>query len=139
VPASALSPTISVTPISPIAPGTSSQTSDRLGALLWTLLIVSLGDGEPAGIQTIDSVYQPPLDHASEVFAIARRAQAGELTPPEASAALAAALVAPPRFGTVAGGSATLGDWAPWAGVLGVMIDAVHAALTFIVSIGICR
>jgi uncharacterized membrane protein YjjP (DUF1212 family) len=67
-----------------------------------TLLIVSLGDGEPAGIRTIDSVYQLPLDHTSEVFAIARRAEAGKLTPSEASAALAAALVAPPRFGTVA-------------------------------------
>jgi uncharacterized membrane protein YjjP (DUF1212 family) len=67
-----------------------------------TLLIVSLGDGEPAGIRTIDNIYQLPLDHTSEVFAIARRAQAGEPTPSEAQAALDAALVAPPRFGTVA-------------------------------------
>src|SRR5262245_55595028 len=67
-----------------------------------TLLIVSLGDGEPAGIRTIDSIYQLPLDHTSEVFAIARRAEAGKLTPSEAHDALNAALVAPPRFGTVA-------------------------------------
>ena len=67
-----------------------------------TLLIVSLGDGEPAGIRTIDAVRELTLDHASEVFAIARRAQSGKLTASEAQTALAAALVAPPRFGTVA-------------------------------------
>jgi uncharacterized membrane protein YjjP (DUF1212 family) len=71
-------------------------------SVLPTLLIVALGDGEPAGLQPIDGSYELRLDQTSDVIAIARRAANGVLTPADALARLGAVLEAPPRFGPVA-------------------------------------
>jgi uncharacterized membrane protein YjjP (DUF1212 family) len=71
-------------------------------SVLPTLLIVSLGDGEPAAVRNIDSVVQLTLGQSSEIIAIARRAEAAEIAPAEAMAEIDATLRAPPRFGPVA-------------------------------------
>jgi uncharacterized membrane protein YjjP (DUF1212 family) len=71
-------------------------------SLLPTLLMVALHDGEAASVRTIDSVRQLRLDQASEVFAIARRAERGEVAAREALSDLTRTLAAQPRFGTVA-------------------------------------
>jgi uncharacterized membrane protein YjjP (DUF1212 family) len=71
-------------------------------SVLPTLLIVALGDGEAAGVRTIDSVHELRLGQTSQVIAIARRAEAGDLTPADALARLDDVLDASPRFGTVA-------------------------------------
>ena len=59
-------------------------------SLFPTLLIVALRDGEAATVRTIDSVRQLRLDQASEVIAVARRAERAELAPAEALAKLRA-------------------------------------------------
>jgi uncharacterized membrane protein YjjP (DUF1212 family) len=71
-------------------------------SILPTLLIVSLGDGEPAALANIDSSRQLRLDQATEVIRIAAAAAAGRLEPADARAALRHALAAGPRFGTAA-------------------------------------
>jgi uncharacterized membrane protein YjjP (DUF1212 family) len=65
-----------------------------------TLLIVLLVEDEPAGVRMIDSIRQLPLDQASAVIGIARRAEAALIGPAEAVAELERALTAPPRFGS---------------------------------------
>lgn len=67
-----------------------------------TLLIVLLVEGEPAGVRVIDSIRQLPLDQASEVIGLARRAEAATIRPAEAVAALERILAGPPRFGAAA-------------------------------------
>jgi uncharacterized membrane protein YjjP (DUF1212 family) len=71
-------------------------------AVFPTLLIVGLGEGQATGFRTIDSGAQLRLDQASEVIRLAQRAEAAELDPAAARAALTAILAAPPRFGTIA-------------------------------------
>jgi uncharacterized membrane protein YjjP (DUF1212 family) len=70
-------------------------------SVLPTLLIVSLREGDPPGVRTIDSFSQLRLDQASEVIRVARAAEAGEIGPSEAVASLRRALDMAPRFGTV--------------------------------------
>lgn len=64
-----------------------------------TMLIVLLVEDQPAGVRMIDSIRQLPLDQASQVIGIARRAEAATIDPAEAIAELERALAAPPRFG----------------------------------------
>jgi uncharacterized membrane protein YjjP (DUF1212 family) len=67
-----------------------------------TMLTVALDDGDGAGIRTIDSVRELRLDQASEVIAVARRAEVAALTPPDALRELERILREPARFGPVA-------------------------------------
>jgi uncharacterized membrane protein YjjP (DUF1212 family) len=71
-------------------------------SVLPTLLMVTLESGRPAGVSEIDSVGQLTLGQASEIIAIARRAETGKVTPAEASDQIAATLREPPRFGHLA-------------------------------------
>jgi uncharacterized membrane protein YjjP (DUF1212 family) len=71
-------------------------------SVLPTLLVITLGDGRPAGVSEIDSVGQLTLGQASEVIAVVRRAEAAEIPPADAMAEIDAILRAPPRFGAVA-------------------------------------
>ena len=71
-------------------------------SLFPTLIIVALREGEPATVRTIDSVRQLRLDQASEVIAVARRAERAELAPAEALAKLREILASRPRFGPTA-------------------------------------
>jgi uncharacterized membrane protein YjjP (DUF1212 family) len=68
-------------------------------SVLPTTLIVALGDGEPAGLRTIDSFRELRLDQASEVIAVSRAAQRARIDPHEALAELRRILAAPSRFG----------------------------------------
>ena len=106
-----------------------------------TLLIVLLDEGRPADVRTIDSIRQLPLDQASEVIRIARRAEAGAIEPGEAIAALERTLASPPRFGALtviaAHGVLTIGlglviqpaatDLWVYAG-LGILVGGLSAA-----------
>jgi uncharacterized membrane protein YjjP (DUF1212 family) len=67
-----------------------------------TLLMVSLGDGQPASVRTIDSFRQLRLDQASAVIRLARSAERAEIAPPDALERLAGIFNTPSRFGTVA-------------------------------------
>jgi uncharacterized membrane protein YjjP (DUF1212 family) len=67
-----------------------------------TLIMVSLRAGEPAIIGTIDSVAQLRLDQASEVIALARRAERAELAPAHALTELHQSLESRLRFGPTA-------------------------------------
>jgi uncharacterized membrane protein YjjP (DUF1212 family) len=71
-------------------------------SVLPTMVTVALEDGGGAGVRTIDSVRQLRLDQASEVIALARRAEAAELDPAEALTELERIQAEPARFGTVA-------------------------------------
>jgi uncharacterized membrane protein YjjP (DUF1212 family) len=71
-------------------------------SVLPTLLMVSLGEGHPPGMREIDSVGQLTLGQSSEIIAVVRRAEARDVTPAEATAAIEEALRAPPRFGRLA-------------------------------------
>jgi uncharacterized membrane protein YjjP (DUF1212 family) len=71
-------------------------------AVLPTMLIVSLSAQEHVGFATIDSARQLRLDQASEVIRLAHAAEATEIAPDEALAALQRILAMRPRFGTAA-------------------------------------
>lgn len=98
-----------------------------------TLLIVLLVEDQPAGVRMIDSIRQLPLDQASEVIGIARRAEAATIEPAEAIAELERALAAPPRFGIavmiVAHGVLTVG--------LGLVIRPAPADLWIYAALGL--
>jgi hypothetical protein len=63
--------------------------------------MVTLREGDPASLRTIDRFRQLRLDQSSEVIRIARAAEAGSIRPSDALADLQGALDMRPRFGTV--------------------------------------
>jgi uncharacterized membrane protein YjjP (DUF1212 family) len=98
-----------------------------------TLLVVSLDDGEPAGIRTIDSVHLLQLDQASEVIAVARRAEVAEIGPSDAREQLERALVMRPRFGT----AAYIGAHAVLTVGIGLLIRPATSDLWVYVALGL--
>src|SRR3954452_15661031 len=98
-----------------------------------TLLIVTLGGADPAGIRTIDSFRQLSLDQASQVIPLARSAGRREVPPDAARVTLRRILAAPPRFGAVAGvlahGVLTVG--------LGLVMHPAEADLSVYLALGL--
>ncbi len=69
-------------------------------SVLPTAVLVSLGDGRPPGLRTVDSFRALRLDQASEAIRLARSAEQGRIPAADALAELRGILRGRPRFGT---------------------------------------